>query len=91
MFSIFEKIVFMAEGLRLINENEPSTLAKIVMEVEPLNEKEKQVMLRQVRMRKALLMAEKLKGSVKPNKITLAEIIAEQKEMRKERKKHDPK
>ncbi|MEO8567689.1 MAG: hypothetical protein ABI419_01090 [Ginsengibacter sp.] len=81
----------MAEGLRLINENEPSTLAKIVMEVEPLNEKEKQVMLRQVRMRKALLMAEKLKGSVKPNKITLAEIIAEQKEMRKERKKHDPK
>jgi hypothetical protein len=62
----------MANGsLKQINENQPSTLAKIVMEVEPLNEKEKQVMLRQVRMRKALLMAEKLKGSVKPNKITL--------------------
>lgn len=74
--------------IKLINENEPSTLAKIVMEVETLNEKEKQVMLRQVRMRKALLMAEKLKGSVKPNKITLVEIVAEQKEMIKERKKH---
>lgn len=79
----------MANGsLKQINENQPSTLAKIVMEVEPLNEKEKQVMLRQVRMRKALLMAEKLKGSVKPNKITLDEIVAEQKAMRKERKKH---
>lgn len=75
-------------SLKLMNENEPSTLAKIVMEVEPLNEKEKQVMLRQVRMRKALLMAEKLKGSVKPNKITLEEIVTEQKAMRKERKKH---
>ena len=82
----------MAEGsLKLINKNEPSTLAKIVMEVEPLNEKEKQVMLRQVRMRKALLMAEKLKGSVKPNKITLPEIVAEQKAMRKESKKHGAK
>ena len=79
----------MANGsLKQINENQPSTLAKIVMEVEPLNEKEKQVMLRQVRMRKALLMAEKLKGSVKPNKITLDEIVAEQKAMRKERKKN---
>jgi hypothetical protein len=79
----------MAEGsLKLINENEPSTLAKIVMEVETLNEKEKQVMLKQVRMRKALLMAEKLKGSVKSNKITLDEIVAEQNAMRKERKKH---
>ena len=45
-------------------------------------------MLRQVRMKKALLMAEKLKGSVKPNKITLEEIVTEQKAMRKERKKH---
>jgi hypothetical protein len=36
-------------SLKLINENVPSTLAKIVMEVEPLNEKEKQVMLRQMR------------------------------------------
>ena len=82
----------MAGGsLKPVNENEPSTLAKIVMEVEPLNEKEKQVMLRQVRMRKALLIAEKLKGSVKPNKITLAEIVAEQKKMRIERKKHGAK
>jgi len=82
----------MAVGsLKLINENKLSTLAKIVMEVEPLNEKEKQLMLRQVRMRKALLMAEKLKGSVKPNKITLDEIVAEQKAMRKERKKHGAK
>lgn len=81
----------MAEGsLELINENEPSTLAQIVMEVEPLSEKEKQVILRQVRMRKALLMAENLKGSVKPNKVTLSEIAAEQKAMRKE-KKHTPK
>lgn len=79
----------MAErSLKLINENEPSTLAKIVMEVEPLIEKEKLVMLRQVRMRKALLMAEKLKGSVKPNKITLDKIVAEQNAMRKERIKH---
>jgi len=75
-------------SLKLMNENEPSTLAKIVMEVEPLNEKEKQVMLRQVRMRKALLMAEKLKGSVRPNKITLEEIVTEQRTMRKERRKH---
>jgi len=82
----------MAVGsLKLINENKLSTLAKIVMEVEPLNEKEKQLMLRQARMRKALLMAEKLKGSVKPNKITLDEIVAEQKAMRKERKKHGAK
>jgi hypothetical protein len=76
------------EPSKLINTNEPSTLAKIVMEVELLNEKEKLVMLRQIRMRKALLMAEKLKGSVKPNKITLNEIVAEQKKMRKEKKKH---
>jgi len=68
--------------------NEPSTLAKIVMEVEPLSEKEKRVMLKQVRMRKALFMAEKLKGTVKPNKITLEEIVAEQKKLHKEKKKN---
>jgi hypothetical protein len=89
LFCIFEKIIFMADvSLKLINETEPSTLAKIVMEIEPLNEKEKQVMLRQVRMRKALFIAEKLKGSVKPNKITLEQIVTEQKAMRKERKRH---
>lgn len=77
-----------AELLNLLNEKEPSTLAKIVMEIEPLNEKEKQVMLKQVRMRKALFMAEKLKGSVKPNKITLAEIVAEKTALRKVNKKH---
>jgi hypothetical protein len=49
-----------------------------VIEVESHTEKEKQVMLRQGRMRKALFMAEKLKGSVKPNRITLDEIVAEQ-------------
>ncbi len=57
------------------------------MEVEPLTEKEKKIMLKQVRMRKALLMAEKLKGSVKPNKFKISEIIAEQKAMHNERKK----
>ena len=75
-------------SLNLTNEDEPSTLAKIIMEVEPLSEKEKLVMLRQVRMRKALFMAEKLKGAVKPNKITLDEIVAEQKKMQKERKRN---
>jgi hypothetical protein len=75
-------------SLNLTNEDEPSTLAKIIMEIEPLSEKEKLVMLRQVRMRKALFMAEKLKGAVKPNKITLDEIVAEQKKMQKERKRN---
>ena len=77
----------MSEGsLKQININEPSTLAKIVMEVEALTEREKQVMLRQVRMRKAVFMAEKLKGSIKSNKITMEEIVAEQKALRKEKK-----
>jgi hypothetical protein len=79
----------MAQGsLKLVDEKEPSTLAKIIMEVEPLSEKEKLVMLRQVRMRKALFMSKKLKGAVKPNKITLEEIVAEQHKMHKERKKN---
>lgn len=76
-----------AASVKLIMENEPSTLAKIVMEVEPLTEKEKKLMLKHVRMRKALFMAEKLKGSVKSNKITISEIIDEQTAMHKERKK----
>ena len=74
-------------SLRIIKEKEPSTLAKILMEVESLTEKEKKLMLKQVRMRKALLMAEKLKGSVKPNKIRISDIVAEQRAMYKERKK----
>ncbi len=76
------------ESLKLITEEQPSTLAKIIMEIEKLTEKEKQLMLRQVRMRKALFMAEKLKNSVKPNKITLDEIVAERNAMRKEKKKN---
>jgi hypothetical protein len=75
-------------SLNLTNEDEPSTLAKIVMEIEPLSEKEKLVMLKQVRMRKALFMAEKLKGAIKPNKITLEEIVAEQTKLHKEKKKN---
>ena len=71
----------------VINEKEPSTLAKIVMEVESLTEEEKKLMLRQVRMRKAVLMAEKLKGTVKSNNISISEIVAEQKKMHKERQK----
>jgi hypothetical protein len=63
-------------------QGEPSTLAKIVMEVEPLNEKEKLVLLKQVRMRKALFLTEKLKDSVKSNKISLSEIVEEQKQSR---------
>ena len=43
------------ESLKIINESEPSTLARIVMEVESLNEEEKLAMLRQVRMKKAYL------------------------------------
>lgn len=74
-------------SFKIITEKEPSTLAKIVMEVEALTEKEKELMLKHVRMRKALFMAEKLKGSVKPNKITISEIIDEQGAMHKERKK----
>jgi CRISPR/Cas system-associated exonuclease Cas4 (RecB family) len=86
MFCKFEKPIFMP-GTLVINEKEPSTLAKIVMEVESLTEEEKKLMLKQVRMRKALMMAEKLKGEVVPNNISLAEIVAEQKKMHKERKK----
>lgn len=74
-------------SLKLITEKEPSTLAKIVMEVEPLSEKEKKLMLKQVRMRKAVLMAEKLRGSVKPNKVSISEITSEQRRMHKEREK----
>ncbi|MGN6601042.1 MAG: hypothetical protein ACTHK8_01255 [Ginsengibacter sp.] len=58
------------------------------MEVEDLSEKEKLVLLKQVRMRKALFLTDKLKGSVKSNKISLAEIVAEQKQMHRERKKN---
>jgi hypothetical protein len=71
----------------LNKEKEPSTLAQIVMEVEPLTEEEKKLMLKQVRMRKALFIAEKLKGSVKPNKVNISQIVSEQKKMHKERKK----
>lgn len=71
----------------VLNEKEPSTLAKIVMEVESLTEEEKKLMLRQVRMRKAVLMAEKLKGAVEPNNIRISEIVAEHKKMHKERQK----
>lgn len=71
----------------LEKENEPSTLAKIVMEVETLPEEEKQLVLKQVRMRKAIFIAEKLKGSVLPNKTTISEIIAEQKVMHNENEK----
>lgn len=78
----------MTQGsLKPRQEKEPSTLAKIVMEVEPLSEKEKLLLLKQVRMRKALFLTEKLKGSVRPNKISLSEIVAEQKQMHSERKK----
>ncbi|MEO5908703.1 MAG: hypothetical protein ABIR50_10500 [Ginsengibacter sp.] len=79
------------ESLKNINQSEPSTLARIVMEIECLNEDEKLAMLRQVRMKKALFMAEKLKSSIKPNKISLADIVAEQKQMHKEKGKHDSK
>lgn len=75
-------------SLKLKQEKEPSTLAKIVMEVEPLSEKEKLLLLKQVRMRKALFLTEKLKNSVSPNQISLSEIVAEQKQMHKERKKN---
>lgn len=71
----------------VLNEKEPSTLAKIVMEVESLTEEEKKLMLKQVRMRKAVLMAEKLKGAVEPNDISISEIVAEHKKMHKERQK----
>jgi len=74
-------------SLKVINETEPSTLAKIVMEVEPLSEEEKKLMLKQVRMRKAVLMAEKLKGAVLSNDISMSEIVSEQKKMHKERQK----
>lgn len=78
----------MTQGsLKLRQQKEPSTLAKIVMEVEPLTEKEKLLLLKQVRMRKALFLTEKLKDSVRPNKISLSDIVAEQKQMRKQRKK----
>ena len=76
------------ESVKLRAGNEPSTLAKIIMEVEPLSEKEKLVMLKQVRMRKALFMTEKLKEAIKPNKINLEEIVAEQKKMHIERNKN---
>jgi hypothetical protein len=74
-------------GTFVTNEKEPSTLAKIVMEVESLTEDEKKLMLKQVRMRKAVLMAEKLKEAVVPNNINISEIVAEQKKMHKERQK----
>lgn len=74
-------------SLKVLNEKEPSTLAKIVMEVEPLTEEEKKLMLKQVRMRKAVLMAEKLKGAVLPNNISMSEIVSEQKKIHKERQK----
>jgi hypothetical protein len=70
------------QSLKSRLQGEPSTLAKIVMEVEPLNEKEKLVLLKQVRMRKALFLTEKLKDSVKSNKISLSEIVEEQKQSR---------
>ncbi len=76
-----------AASLKVLNEKEPSTLAKIVMEVEPLTEEEKKLMLKQVRMRKAVLMAEKLKGAVLPNNISMSEIVSEQKKMHNERQK----
>jgi ASC-1-like (ASCH) protein len=65
----------------IINEKEPSTLTKIVMEVEPLTEEEKKFMLKQVRMRKAVMMAEKLIEAVLPNNISISEIVSEQKKM----------
>jgi hypothetical protein len=79
--------LFFMSDTSVINEKEPSTLAKIVMEVESLTEEEKKLMLRQVRMRKAVLMAEKLKGTVKSNNISISGIVAEQKKMHKERQK----
>jgi hypothetical protein len=41
--------------------------------------------MKKARMRKALSIAKKLKGAVKPNNITIDEIIEEQKLMHKER------
>lgn len=76
------------QSVKCGKSKEPSTLAQIIMEVEDLSEKEKLVLLKQVRMRKALFLTDKLKGSVKSNKISLAEIVAEQKQMHRERKKN---
>jgi hypothetical protein len=40
-------------------------------------------MLKQMRMRKAVMMAEKLKEAVLPNNISISEIISEQKKNRR--------
>jgi hypothetical protein len=42
--------------------------------------------LKELRMRKAVLMMKKLKGKVLPNNISMSEIVSEQKRMHKERK-----
>ena len=55
------------------------------MEVESLTEEEKKFMLKQVRMRKAVMMAEKLIEAVLPNNISISEIVSEQKKMHKEK------
>ena len=42
--------------------------------------------MKKARMQKAVQMAEKLKGLVMPNNITVEEIVAEQKQMHQEKK-----
>ena len=63
--------------------NKPSALASIIMEIEPLPEKEKLQMLDAIRKRKSVLASYKLDQKTKRNSISMNEIVAEVKKVRK--------
>ncbi len=72
----------------IVNKNKPTALVSIIMELEPLPEKEKLEMLDAIRKRKSLLAAFKLDQKTKKNSITMSEIVAEVKKVRKLRNRN---
>ncbi len=75
----------------VVNRNKPSALASIIMELEPLPENEKLQMLDAIRKRKLVLAAYKLDQKTKKNAISMNEIVAEVKKVRKLRNRNGAK
>ncbi len=75
----------------IANRNKPSALASIIMEIEPLPEKEKLQMLDAIRKRKSVLTAYKLDQKTKRSSTSMNEIVAEVKKVRKLRNKNGSK
>ncbi len=75
----------------LASRNKPSALASIILEIEPLPEKEKLQMLDAIRKRKSVLASYKLDQKTKRNSVNMTEIVAEGKKVRKLRNKNGSK